>query len=110
MKTRNIQVKHLKHLENTLATYVYSHCNICNIQMKHLQHTFETAKIFETYIYNISIYSYCNICNTRSIFTIKIYAICIKTHKAFDCNVCSSSRCLLTKVEDREGVACCVSY
>jgi hypothetical protein len=31
-------MKQLKHLENTLATYVYSHCNICNIQMKHMQH------------------------------------------------------------------------
>ena len=36
-----------------LATYVYNHCNICNIpiyfcniRMKHLQHTYETLKIY----------------------------------------------------------------
>jgi hypothetical protein len=32
--------KQMKHLEQIVATYVYSHCNICNIYMKHLQHTF----------------------------------------------------------------------
>jgi hypothetical protein len=47
----------MKHLEQTLATYVYGHCNICNISIyfcnihvKHLQHTFETL---ETYICNM---------------------------------------------------------
>jgi hypothetical protein len=51
----------MKHLERTLATYVYKHCNMCNItiyfcniHMKHLQHT---SEIFET----IKIYS----CNMR---------------------------------------------
>jgi hypothetical protein len=44
-------MKQLKHLEHTLATYVYSHCNIYNIQRKHLHHTFETAKTFEIYTY-----------------------------------------------------------
>jgi hypothetical protein len=41
----------MKYLEQMFATYVYSHCNICNIQiyfcnihMKHLQHTSETLK------------------------------------------------------------------
>jgi hypothetical protein len=39
----------MKHLEHTLATYVYSHCNICNIRIyfcniyKHLKHTFATC-------------------------------------------------------------------
>jgi hypothetical protein len=39
----------MKHLKQTLSTYVYSHCNICNIliyfcniYMKHL-HTSETS-------------------------------------------------------------------
>jgi hypothetical protein len=38
-----------KHLKQTLTTYVYSHCNICNIpiyfyniHLNHLQHTSET--------------------------------------------------------------------
>ena len=50
--------KQMKHLEQTLATYVYSHCNICNISiyfctiyMKHLQHAYETP---ETYACNMS--------------------------------------------------------
>jgi hypothetical protein len=41
--------------ETYLATYVYSHCNICNIRIKHSQHTSETAKTFETYTYNIHV-------------------------------------------------------
>ena len=47
----------MKHLEQTLATYVYSHCSICNIpiyfcntDIKHLQHTSETS---ETYVCNM---------------------------------------------------------
>jgi hypothetical protein len=47
----------MKHLERTLATYVYNHCNkcnitiyFCNIHIKHLQHTSETIEI---YTYNI---------------------------------------------------------
>jgi hypothetical protein len=32
----------MKHLKHTLATYVYSQCNICNIQMKHTSETHET--------------------------------------------------------------------
>ena len=50
----------MKHLKQTLATYMYSHCNICNIpiyfcniQMKHLQHTSETYERIETYVCNI---------------------------------------------------------
>jgi hypothetical protein len=42
------------------ATYVYNHCNICNvpiyfsnIQIKQLKHTFETSETFETYVCNI---------------------------------------------------------
>jgi hypothetical protein len=42
-----------------LATYVYSHSNICNIpiyfcniHMKHLQHTYETPETLETYACN----------------------------------------------------------
>ena len=53
----------MKHFEQTIATYVYSHCNMCNIltyfynnNIKYLQYTFE---IFETYI--------CNICFQRNI-------------------------------------------
>jgi hypothetical protein len=45
----------MKHLEQSLATYVYNYCNIyniwiyfCNIHMKHLQHTSETFETFET--------------------------------------------------------------
>jgi hypothetical protein len=37
-----------EHVEQRLATYVYSHCNIpiyfCNIHTKHLQHTFEICE------------------------------------------------------------------
>jgi hypothetical protein len=49
MKTYNIQIKRLKHLENTLATYMYSHNNIYNIEMKYSQHMFEIAETLETY-------------------------------------------------------------
>jgi hypothetical protein len=46
--------KQMKHFEQTLATYVYCHCNIpiyfCNIHMKHLQYTSETL---ETYACNM---------------------------------------------------------
>ena len=45
----------MKHWEQTVATYVYNHCNICNIpiyfcniRMKHLKHTYETSKTLET--------------------------------------------------------------
>jgi hypothetical protein len=41
----------MKHWEQTLATYVYNHCNICNISIyfcnthiKHLQHTLKHLK------------------------------------------------------------------
>jgi hypothetical protein len=27
-----IRLKQMKHVEHTLETYVYSHCNICNIR------------------------------------------------------------------------------
>jgi hypothetical protein len=47
----------MKHLEHTVETYVYSHCNTCNIKIyfwniyiKHLQHTSETP---ETYVCNM---------------------------------------------------------
>jgi hypothetical protein len=50
----------MKHLKQTLAAYVYSHCNICNIPiyfyniyMKHLQHTSETSATIETYVCNM---------------------------------------------------------
>ena len=37
--TCNIRLKQLKHLKHTLATYVYSHCNICNTRS-----TFTTSR------------------------------------------------------------------
>jgi hypothetical protein len=50
----------MKHLKQTLAAYVYSHCNICNIPIyycniypKHLQYTFETSAIIKTYVCNM---------------------------------------------------------
>ena len=50
----------MKHLEHTLETYVYSHCNMCNIpiyfcsiKMKHLQHPDETSETHETYLCNM---------------------------------------------------------
>jgi hypothetical protein len=50
----------MKHLEQTLATYIYSHCNIrniliyfCNIHMKYLQHTSETSETLETDVYSM---------------------------------------------------------
>ena len=52
--------KLMENWEQTLATYVYNHCNICsipihfcNIYMKHLQHTSETYEILETYACNV---------------------------------------------------------
>jgi hypothetical protein len=49
----------MKYLKQTLATYMYSHCNIynipiyfCNIHMKHLQHTPRTSKTLETYAFS----------------------------------------------------------
>jgi hypothetical protein len=42
----NVRLKQMKYLEHTLATYVYSHCNICNIQIKHLQHMPEVDETF----------------------------------------------------------------
>jgi hypothetical protein len=51
----------MKHWEHTLATYVYNHCNICNIliyfcniHMKHLKHISETTKTLKTYACNMS--------------------------------------------------------
>jgi hypothetical protein len=50
--TCNIHVKkQMKHCEQKLATYVYNHCNICDISLyfcnthkKHLQHTSKTLE------------------------------------------------------------------
>jgi hypothetical protein len=50
----------MKHLEQTVATYVYSLCNVCNIliyfcniHMKHLQYTSETSETLKTYACNM---------------------------------------------------------
>ena len=62
--TCNIRLIEMKHLEYTIETYVYSHCNMCNIpiyfcnisiyfcniDIKHVQHTYETL---ETYVCNM---------------------------------------------------------
>jgi hypothetical protein len=52
--------KQMKYLKETLATYVYSHCNICynpiyfyNIYTKHLQDTSVMSTTIETYVCNI---------------------------------------------------------
>jgi hypothetical protein len=52
--------KQLKHLEHTLAAYMYSHynkCNIliyfCNIQIKHMQHPDKTYETLETFACNM---------------------------------------------------------
>jgi hypothetical protein len=60
--TYNVYLKkQMKHLEWTLKTYVYNHCNMCNIQiyfcnihMKHLQRTSEISETSETYSCNMS--------------------------------------------------------
>ena len=75
-------------------TYVYSHCNICNIQMKHLQH----VHILATHVY-----SHCNICNTISTFATSRWNICnmclkqlkhlkhiLATHVYSHCNICNT--------------------
>jgi hypothetical protein len=57
----NIRLKkQMKHSEHTLETYVYSHCNMCNIsiyfcniKMKQLQHLDETYETLETYASNM---------------------------------------------------------
>jgi hypothetical protein len=41
----------MKHLNQTLATCVYSY--FCNIHVKHLQHTSETSETIETYASNM---------------------------------------------------------
>ena len=59
--TCNIRLKkQVKHWEQTFATYVYNHCNICNIQIyfcnihtKHLQHISETSETIKTYACNM---------------------------------------------------------
>ena len=50
----------MKHLELTLETHVYSHCNMCNIsiyfcniKMKQLQYPDETYETLETHFYNM---------------------------------------------------------
>ena len=50
----------MKHWEQTFATYVYNHCNICNIpiyfcniHLKHLQHTSETSETLKIYACNM---------------------------------------------------------
>ena len=48
------QMKHLRHAFEILATYVYNHCNICNIHKKQLKHTFETNETLETCACNMS--------------------------------------------------------
>jgi hypothetical protein len=52
--------KQIKHWEQKLATYVYNHCDICNIpiyfcniRVKHLQHTFKTFRTLEIYACNM---------------------------------------------------------
>jgi hypothetical protein len=52
--------KHMKHLEQILATYMYSYCNMCNIpiyfcniHLKHLQHTSETSETIKLYACNM---------------------------------------------------------
>jgi hypothetical protein len=50
----------MKHSEHTFETYMYNHCNMCNIliyfcnmKMKHLQHPDETSEILEIYLCNM---------------------------------------------------------
>ena len=52
----------MKYLEPTLETYMYSHCNMCNIlvyfcniDVKHLQNTFETSETLEIYAFQRNI-------------------------------------------------------
>jgi hypothetical protein len=57
----NVHVKkQMKYLEQMLATYVYNHCNMCNIpiyfcniHIKHLQRTSETPETLEIYTCNM---------------------------------------------------------
>jgi hypothetical protein len=51
----------MKHLEQTLVTYVYSHCKIynisihfCSIQITLLQYTSKTSETLRTYACNMS--------------------------------------------------------
>ena len=52
--------KQVKHWEQKIITYVYNHCNICNISiyfcninMKHLQHISQTSETLKTDAYNM---------------------------------------------------------
>ena len=55
-------MKHLQYTSKTDETYMYSHCNMCNIpiyfcniDVKHLQNTFETSETLETYAFQCNI-------------------------------------------------------
>ena len=55
-------------MEHTIETYVYSHCNMCNIliyfcniDIKHLQHTSETSEILETNACNMHFQHRCHL-------------------------------------------------
>jgi hypothetical protein len=59
--TCNIPLKkQMKHWRHTLATYVYNHCNICNIpiyfcniRVKQLKHTSKASETFQIYTCNM---------------------------------------------------------
>jgi Na+-translocating ferredoxin:NAD+ oxidoreductase RNF subunit RnfB len=47
----------MKHWEQKFTTYVYNHCNICNIPIYfcniHTKHLQQTSETLETYAYNM---------------------------------------------------------
>jgi hypothetical protein len=52
--------KQMKHSKRMLATYMYNHCNMCNIPIyfcniyiKYMQHTSKTSETIETYFCNV---------------------------------------------------------
>jgi hypothetical protein len=51
-KKCNIQIEHMQHLSQTLATLQHLDL-LCNIHMKHLKHSFETSETLETCVCNM---------------------------------------------------------
>jgi hypothetical protein len=41
-----MHLKQIKHIEQTLATYVYNHYNMSNIQKVPLQHQYKTTETY----------------------------------------------------------------
>ena len=83
----------MKHWEQTFATYVYKHydiCNIpiyfCNIHTKHLQHISETSETLETYAYATCAFQ-CNV--TLLLRRMELIVVELNTGMELDATECA---------------------